>query len=323
MEEIIRLALFYKSALDNLNTAAVHDLANRYVGINNGLNAQVNQLLNEIAALGKTPTENWIRELQYYQSLQEQAINQLSGFSGDAYQYYYQQSSEAIKFGFAQARDLVMASYPLETMAYFKGLPTPQIEALYSLVNTDTVKRLFNSITPDAVSRIESTLFNGLAMGKPYKVIGDELAKIIQMPLSRAITITRTELNRAHRLSSLSFYQQYGVKRYKRMASKGHACMACLLLDGQIYSSEQMLEDHPNGACFMVPIVEGAPEPEWEYGKDYFLRLSPEEQAQRMGAKYYEAWQSGQFKLEELTTIKENHIWGNTPQVKPLSEFAP
>jgi hypothetical protein len=70
--EIVRLALEYKDGLDNLNRVAVTDLASRYVRINNALDAQIKNLLGEISALGRVPTESWVRELNYYQALQEQ-----------------------------------------------------------------------------------------------------------------------------------------------------------------------------------------------------------------------------------------------------------
>ena len=99
--------------------------------------------------------------------------------------------------------------------------------------------------------------------------------------------------------------------------------MACLLLDGQVYTIASALEDHPNGACTMIPIVDGVDEPSWEYGRNYFMGLSPEEQEARMGSSYYKAWKAGDIKLSDMVGIKENGKWGNNPYVKPLSALVP
>jgi len=54
-----------------------------------------------------------------------------------------------------------------------------------------------------------------------------------------------------------------------------------------------------------VPWVDGADEPTWDYGKDYFMGLSEEEQRKRMGNAYYEAWQRGDYQLDDLARIQK------------------
>ena len=99
--------------------------------------------------------------------------------------------------------------------------------------------------------------------------------------------------------------------------------MACLLLDGTVYSSQTALEDHPNGGCTMVPWVDGTEEPMWQTGKDYFEKLPEAEQRARMGNNYYDAWKRGDFKLEDMVTVKQNPIWGGNPGIVPLKELSP
>lgn len=95
----------------------------------------------------------------------------------------------------------------------------------------------------------------------------------------------------------------------------------CLMLDGQYYDVMEDLADHPNGACTPIPIVKGGVDPQWETGREFFEGLSEEEQRERMGSKYFDAWKAGEFKLEDLVKMHHSDIWGDSPGVRPLWEL--
>lgn len=76
-----------------------------------------------------------------------------------------------------------------------------------------------------------------------------------------------------------------------------------------------------NCRCTMVPIVRGAPEPDWLSGEDWLMTQDSETQINIMGKGTYEGWRMGKFELGELVTVKPNAVWGDTLQVTPLREL--
>lgn len=83
------------------------------------------------------------------------------------------------------------------------------------------------------------------------------------------------------------------------------------------YSSNHIISHN----CIAVPFVKGVKPPVWQTGSEWFMTLSPEEQLAKMGSEYFEAWQAGQFKLEDLAKMKHSPVWGDSPMVTPLKEL--
>jgi len=326
--EIVELALKHQRELEAFNLTVTEQMANKWWQINVGLSNKVDSVIDEIRLLqsqGKPITQAWLNELSYYKQLQEQAENAWRNYSGWAEQYTQKSLLETVNIGIDDATGLLNASGRMD-YGYFRRLPKEQIEAIQSLLQEGApLDRLFQSIIPGrGTNIIGNALMQGFSMGMPMREVAKLITDAASLPYKRSLVIARTEINWAHRTATLRTFQEYGVvSKWKRLASKRHSCMACLLLDGTVYSSQTALEDHPNGGCTMVPWVDGAPEPEWEYGKDYFQKLSPEEQQARMGKGYYEAWKHGDFKLDDLVTIHHNRVWGNSPSVLPLKDLSP
>lgn len=324
--QVVSAALWQKLSLQQRQERTVAEMTRHWEEIRRSLDWYAEQTLQEIRLrfpTGEVPAE-WLNELSAYRQLSEQADNAIRDMNGYSYKLTSEQIISEIRLAQDEALGTISAARG-RGMGYFAGLPVGQIEAIAGATSVgQPLAVLFDAILPDGKEQITAALMEGLARGQPTSVIARSMVERFNMPLTRASLIARTEVNRAHRSSTLATYREYGVRRFKRIASKEHACMACLMLDGQVYYSENgELEDHPNGACAMVPWVEGADEPTWEYGKDYFATLTPDEQRRRMGSAYYEAWQRGDYKLGALVTIKPNRIWGGAPQVTPLKDLSP
>ena len=93
------------------------------------------------------------------------------------------------------------------------------------------------------------------------------------------------------------------------------------MLDGEKFSLAEQLYDHPAGKCQAVPDVKGVKPVMWETGREYFERLSPDEQKTRMGAERYALWKDGAFELGDLAQVQENATWGKSPRVATLKEL--
>lgn len=325
VSEIVRRALQYKTALDGRTGYQYLQMRDYWIAVRSSLYSQAQTVAQEI--LERFPdggaSMQWVRELDYYRALTEQADNVIAQYGSWGQTYTLQQVLDEYRISADEAVNLINIERT-QGMGYFKGLARPQLEMMAGFAQADApLGKLFAGIGEGAREQLTASLMEGLAKGMPNKKIAELMVSNFNIPFVRANLIARTEVNRAHRASSLETYQNHKIRRFKRMASKQRACMACLMLDGQIYTSEHELDDHPNGACVMVPWVDGADEPTWDYGKDYFMGLSEEEQRKRMGNAYYEAWQRGDYQLDDLARIQKNRVWGGSPQVVPLKELSP
>lgn len=328
---VVRLARQFKANIEHGERLIVQNMANAYVNTYGLLNDTILRLAKEIenlpASVQGELREQWIRELHYYQRLQALTAEQIPQYSRIAEDYIKREQERVVLQGLADADTLMRFSIdPLGKNRYTQ-LPTEPLTFLKGVLGQEhdrhPLGKLLDSIDGNFASHLDKILFNGLALGKPTSIVAQELMNASSMPLSRATTIARTEYNRAYRISTTERYRQSPwVKSYKRIASKQGACMACLLLDGTEYPIN-VLEDHPNGACAMVPVVTGATPPEWEYGKDYFEKLSPEEQQERMGKYYWKAWKAGEFDLTDIIGKQHSPIWGNSPKIKALRTLVP
>jgi len=327
--DVVRYAQEFKNELrsGNLNTSL--SMATHWAKSAKELDIIVNKITEEIEvmrAMGKEVTENWVRELDYYKQLRRQTIAQYNSYGEFTEKLIDEESMKFMKYGTNEAQALIMASSKPLNPLYIPKLPDREIEILYSSIRSTVTPlgKLLMGLGVDTWKAVDVALLLGMAQGVSTQEIARRMTQAGQLGLNRAMTIARTEINRAYRIATQETYDQSGVvHKYKRMANKGSACMACLLLDGQVYESAMSFEDHPNGACAMIPCVDGMPEPKWETGQEYFEKLDPEEQMRRMGKNYYDSWKAKEFKLSDMAYIKPNYAWGGMPATRSLSTLAP
>ena len=170
---------------------------------------------------------------------------------------------------------------------------------------------------------------SGIATGKGPREVARLAQKVTGIPLSEALTISRTEINRAHREATRLNYAANSdiVKGYRRLASKdGLTCMACIALDGTAYENNEPLDSHPNCRCTMVPDtltyqdlgLDIPEEARPENGQDWFKKQPESVQRGMMGGRRFEAFQKGKIGLSDLVTVSSNPTWGKSATVKSV-----
>ena len=122
--------------------------------------------------------------------------------------------------------------------------------------------------------------------------------------------------------------ERFRVVRYNLEVEEDHSYVAkfatvhnCLMRDGEFFELEEELSDHPAGKCGLISSIRGVKDVQWETGKQWFNKLSPEEQRAKMGAEKYALWKDGQFKLEDLSKLQKSAVWGNSPRVASIKEL--
>ena len=182
---------------------------------------------------------------------------------------------------------------------------------------------------PQNAARITSEIGAGIATGKGPRDVARLAQRATGIPLSEALTISRTEINRTHREATRLNYAANSdiVKGYRRLATKDErTCMACIALDGTAYENNEPLDSHPNCRCTMVPDtltyqdlgLDIPEEPRPENGQDWFKKQPESTQRKMMGGRQLEAFKSGKIGLSDLVTVSSSSTWGKSATVKSV-----
>jgi hypothetical protein len=81
-------------------------------------------------------------------------------------------------------------------------------------------------------------------------------------------------------------------------------------MHGTRHSADEVLDDHYNGRCSMIPITITNPNPDIESGLEWFGKLDEDKQREILGDSKYEAWKDGKFDLDQLTHQKDEPVYG-------------
>ena len=319
--EVVQIVLQWKRGIAAHQDETMLRMADKWAAIEKGLEDKIKSLDNEIRALqarGGVVTENWLRESTHYKQLLEQAEAEAKRYAAWANGKIDQEIKDNLFLGLQQAQDVLRYSpMPFE----FNVLDKDAVEAMYLTSKSPNWRKWAAGVT-DFSDSLSGVLVRDTALGVSYRQIATDLNETLRVPFKRSLVVARTEGNRAQRTATLYQYQESGVvEGYKRLANKAKACMACLVLDGEFFKVSQAFTDHPNGGCAMVPVIKGAKEPTWETGTEWLERQDPEYQRARMGPEYYDAWKRGDFQLKDMATIKQNSVWGGSPEKAPLKSL--
>ncbi len=89
-------------------------------------------------------------------------------------------------------------------------------------------------------------------------------------------------------------------------------CLSCVAQHGQRYDLDEILDDHHNGRCTMIPEIMGQnPIDGMKSGEDWFKEQPESVQQSMMGPGKFEAWQGGAFGFDKLSTQKEDDVYGH------------
>jgi SPP1 gp7 family putative phage head morphogenesis protein len=195
----------------------------------------------------------------------------------DSEQLWEQYAIAGWKKGAARAFDdtkspvksLISAS-DAEGLKTFQGTKDEFLRAAFNKpVSTEKLKLLasrsfsdLEGVTDQMSTVMVRTLTTGLATGSSPREIGRDLADLVDgLGESRASTLARTEIVRAHAEGQLDAMQDLGVEQVGVQvewltAGDDHVCEECAPLEGVVLKIDEatgMLPRHPNCRCAWIP----------------------------------------------------------------------
>lgn len=328
MSRVLDLLAAYRTRALARDAITARDLTRRWLRIEDALKGEIEALAHEVAALvaaGAKPTAGQLWQLERMRSLLAQTQTQQKAFgqyaAGLISREQYVAAAEGIAYG-ADSIGAVMASAGIE--ASFTALPVEAVQAMIGFTAEGTpLAQLLTASYPETVTQITDALVRSITMGTNPRQTARAIREAMAGNLQRALVVARTEELRALRVANVRQYQASGVvSGYRRHAARqGRTCLACLLLDNSYYSVMEQFSDHPNGRCFCLPELSGIESPITQTGTEWFLAQNAEAQRVIMGDGHYQAWQRGEFRLEDAARMHEDAVWGEAPQVVPLREL--
>ena len=329
------------AALDRATAATI---INEYAAVYAQLQDETASLVRAAQQRNLKPWE--VNRMTRLKELEGQLVSNVSRFSRVAGETVTAGQRAAVGLSVRGAPVVANASLPtgitLNNLANvglgWNQLPSEAFEAFVGISGDGMpVGNLLADLGPQAATNVKAGIRTGIATGQSPRQIANTVRLAAGMPLSKALTISRTEVNRAHREATRLNYAANSnvVKGYRRLATKdGNTCMACIALDNTVYQTNEPLDSHPNCRCAMVPDtltyqdlgLDIPEEPRPESGQEWFekqpkYRLPQHDkkqaiQSEMMGPKIFAAHQKGSVGLSDLVTTSTSKVWGKSSTVK-------
>lgn len=327
---VVQVMAAFKRGLRAREAESMREMAREWRRIEVSLEEEVERLARELQQrrlAGEVLTQGSLARLERVQRLLSQARLAAREFAiGSANRTASAQLFYA-RLGIQQAATatgvLTTGSVPTNVIRLgFSVLPVEAVEAIVGLGGDGSpLLQLFNRSWPETATRMMNTLTRSTAQGINPRRTARLLQDAMSNELHRAMVIARTEQLRAYRYASREQYLHSGVVAgFQRLATRDdRVCPACLMADGEIYEVDEWLREHPQGRCTTVPIT-GQPH-QWLYGKDWFQQQDQATQIRILGPGRHDAWQNGQFDLDQLVSVKRNQTWGDAVYPTPLKDL--
>lgn len=327
---LLRLTQEHRQALIAQDAGTMVNMADRWLQLENSLEAQIGLLSREITdmqAAGEAVGINRVLKLRRYRTLLGQFDTEMERYNKWAGGEIADQQLRLAQMGLThavEATQLSLTEAGYGVGRFFDRVPVRAIENMIGMTGSGApLRNLLNEAAPLSVEHMTRALIEGLAMGLPPGQTARLMMDGMAMGLTRTTLIARSEQLRVYRESGRQQYDiSEAIQTYERVcANQPDTCMACIALDGKIYPTNEVMEVHPADRCFMIPHVAGADPIERERGKDWFAKQSPELQKQMMGPGRFELYNSGQISLQDLVTQTDHPVWGRSLEVTTLKNL--
>jgi len=339
--QVIQAIRSFRERLLSREAATTQAMAAQWQVLEYSLYAEMEAVADSIAqatAAGQQPTTSDVITLERYARFIEQLKGELGNYTDYAAYLIEQRQEELARLGLSNAVDAINYVYAgfgyADLIGAFDVLPISAIESIVGLAGDGSpLDLLLRAAWPDTYEAIEAALIQAVAFGINPRMAAAEMRQIIMAAaqggmaegLRRAMVIARTEMLRAYRVANQMQYQQSGVvQQYKRLSARDNrVCPACIILDGTFWPVTRPLEDHPQGRCTAVPVVDGMPPINWQPGREWLQQQPEQTQVDILGRGRYEGLREGLFTLDDIVSYQPNDIWGGMFVAKPLYELIP
>jgi SPP1 gp7 family putative phage head morphogenesis protein len=325
---VVRVIRDSQQRVQAAETVEMRLMTNAWLDVERSLESQMMALAFEIEQMrqnGQIVSKSKLGQMERYQTLLAQTKEKVNAYNRKADDLISEGQRIVAEEGIETAQDAIAASYREAGViaTEWNRLPIKAVEAMIGMTGAGTpLGKLLAEGYGAAADGMSKALIRAIAQGLNPRETARAMAEGLGAGLDRSLLIARTEQLRVYRESGRMAYQESGVvKRYRRLAAKqDNTCPACLFADGQIYELETSFEEHPNGRCTLVPVVDGLPAVNWQTGTEWFSAQDETTQQSILGAGW-DLWKSGQIELGDFIRRDADDVWGASLRTATLEDL--
>lgn len=302
------------------------------------LSTEFDDAVSELLAIapGQWPTRTQINRAERTRRALDHARERLDGLAAAA-RVSIADDAAAAAAGAAAAQERIVASQ-LPTAGVGLSWTRPAVDALDAIAErtTQQITALTRPLAAGATERMKAALVRGVAIGENPRTTAAAMLRGIETEfnggLTRALTISRTEILDAHRAGAKAAHDanQSILTEWRWLADLStRTCPACLALNGSTHPlAETGPDGHPNCRCARVPITKSwrdlgidldEPADVFPDARAWFDSLPPGDQAQVMGPGRLAALRSGAASWDDLATKRQAAGWRDAWHPTPVS----
>lgn len=331
---VIQAADAFRADLLRQERRAAARMVRQYGEIYARLQSQIRALDAEIAGMDN-PTPGQVARLARYRALQAQIEAEVGRFAAWADTEITTLARQAAEQGIVHAEQLTLLDVPEPlrpaVRAVWNRLPAEALEQLMGFLQPGSPLRqaLVDQLGEVVAERAMKALLEGLALGYNPRMVGEILRREMGMGLVESLRMARTSMLWAYRTATRSMYQANSdlVTGWIWHAELGpRTCMACIAQHGSFHPVSEVLNDHHNGRCAMIPVTkswkelgfEGIPDtnPTIPTGREWFAGLTPDEQRKMFPSDVlYRAWRDGKVSWDDLIGTHKDPTYGEMLQL--------
>lgn len=319
------LARQFRDDLEALDEEALTRIVTAYARILRTLQGNIDALLMEIAEM-ESPSAGRIYRLERYQRLLGQVTDEITRFQ----QYLRTETVSAAEISFnasdEQAKALIAELLSQAGIqAQLGNLPDDAFEALVGFLQEGSpLYQRIDMLAGTVADYVRETLLESVALGRNPRATARLIQEAFGRGLTDALRMARTAQLWASRVATQANYQNNsdildGWVWYAQLDPS--TCQSCIVQHGTIHPLTELLNDHHNGRCAMLPYIEAFGNPLDETGIEWFEKQNEAKQKQILGQGKFEAWKAGQFSLEQLSREHVDDVYGAMRVVTPLKEL--
>lgn len=323
----------YLDRLDRGWSRAVADLAEGHRRALGPIRRTIEALERDIALAIAQEVEvsaSWLYQRDRYRILERQVRAEIAGTALRVAEVVPALREQGIDTGIEYADDVVRVANP-QYAGIEARLPREAIRAQVGFLQSPGLQAVGQSIDPDrGWLMLRDRLVSGIASGENVRSVARAMTRSIDgLTLTRAMTITRTEMLRSYRQAASQRWRELQavtewVWRAAIFDGRRPPCPVCMGLHGERFPVDQFMASHPNCRCVMVPttiytvvdrnLLPGAAEEQ--------LRSLPERtQRQVLGRSRWNAWSQGELDLRNMVEWRTDPLWGTQPRLTRLRDL--
>lgn len=329
----------HRAELDAGERAASDRVVNAYGRAWADASKALDRLLAKMQAAtdaGETITPAWLYQEQRLEAVLRVLEAALRQHWPEASVEVMAAQDAAIQAAEAHAHELVDIGTPGSITGTFESPPALATADLVGFASDGSpLSDLLGQLPGQAGQALKQALVNGLTQGLGPRDIARKARAATGMELQRALTITRTEINRAYRESTRrALDANPGVVAGWTWlcACDRRSCAVCWAMHGREFPTSETLDGHPNCRCSMVPLTKtweslGFPDvpetrtQELDTGPKRFGRLSDDDKRAILGPGKADFMQQNGVILSDLVDRIDNPQWGTMRRERSLTEL--